>query len=76
MRTINLADDILAILTQSARAIPDFFLDFDVDTIEVELTADAGIFDIVSVLGEDEEMVIGSITLDEDLNAVFEVFED
>lgn len=74
MRTINLADDILAILTQSARAIPDFFLDYD--NIEVELTADAGIFEIVSVLGEDEVLVIGQITLDEDLNAIFEVFED
>lgn len=76
MRTINLADDITAILTQSARAITDFFLDFDVSTIEVELTEDYGIFDIVSVLGEDEELVIGQIVLDEDLNATFEVFSD
>jgi len=75
MRTINLADDILAILTQSAKAIPDLFLDFDAERIEVVTTEDAGIFDIVIVESEDEELLVGEIVLDEDLNATFELFE-
>lgn len=74
MRTIDLSDTILDILTDAARAIPDLFLDGR--EIEVELTEDAGVFDIVEILSEDEELLVGEIVLDEDLIAHFDIFED
>ena len=75
MRSIYIRDDIEAILTQYARAIPEIFSEFDISTIEVVFTGVDGIFDLVHVVDDDNEVVLGEIIVSEDLEASFDIFE-
>jgi hypothetical protein len=72
---INITTDIEAILTQFARAIPDLYLDFDREAIQV-VESGFGVFDIVLVLSEDEELVLGEMVLSADFDLTYEIFED
>lgn len=78
---MNIRDDIEMILTQYARAIPDLYLDFDREAIQVVYThvfdADlVQLFDIVVVLSEDEELLVGEMLLDADFALSYEIFAD
>lgn len=73
MRSINILDDIQAVLLQSAIAIPEVFLNYDVT--KVELQAGPTVFDIVFVESDETELVIGEIVLSEDFEASFDIFD-
>ena len=75
MRSINIQQDIEAILTQYARCIPDVFSEFDLNEVEVIFSGVNGIFDLVRVLDDDNEVVLGEVVLNESLEAFFEFFE-
>lgn len=74
MRKFDLVDDIIVLLTMTVRALPDVFLDFDPSVVQVQ-KAD-GVFEIVVVLDEAEELLIGEIVLDDDYVAYIDIFED
>lgn len=78
---MNIRDDIETILTQYAQAIPDLFLEYDREAIQVVLGDndwnDGRLpFDIVVVLSEDEELLVGEMLLDADFELSYEIFED
>ena len=78
---INITTDIEKLLTSYAQALPDLFLDFDREAIqvvhkhffEVDLVQ---LFDIVLVLSEDEELVLGEMKLNADFDLSYEIFAD
>ena len=72
---INITTDIEEVLAQFARAIPDLYLDFDREAIQV-VHNENGVFDIVLVLSEDEELVVGEMKLSADFDLSYEIFED
>lgn len=78
---MNIRDDIETILTQYAQAIPDLFLEYTREAIQVVLGDndwnDGRLpFDIVLVLSEDEELLVGEMLLDADFELSYEIFED
>lgn len=75
MRSINIQEDIEAILTQYARCIPDVFSEFDISQVEVIFTGVDGIFDIVQVVDDDNEVVLGEITLSDTFEAFYDIFD-
>jgi hypothetical protein len=78
MRKIFILDDIEAVLYQSAIAIPDIFLAYDVNKIELHVddVDRPTVWEIVFVESDDSEVVIGEITLMEDFSAYFDLFDD
>ncbi len=78
MRKINILDDIVEVLYQSAIAIPEVFLTYDVAKIELVVDDEdrPTVFEIVFVESDDSEIVIGEITLMEDFTAYFELFDE
>jgi hypothetical protein len=78
MRKINILDDIVEVLYQSAIAIPEVFLTYDVTKIELVVDDEdrPTVFEIVFVESADSEIVIGEITLMEDFTAYFELFDE
>lgn len=77
MRTFNLLEDIESVLYQLAIAIPDVFLNYDVNRVElvVDDVDRPTVWDIVFVESEETELVIGEIVLSEDFTATFEIFD-
>lgn len=77
MRKINILDDIEAVLFQSAIAIPDIFLEYDVNRVELQVDDEdrPTVWDIVFVESDETEIVLGEITLLEDFTAIFDIFE-
>lgn len=78
---INITTDIEEVLAQFARAIPDLYLDFDREAIQVVANGDGWndgqlLFDIVLVLSEDEELVVGEMKLSADFDLSYEIFAD
>lgn len=78
---INITTDIEEVLAQYARAIPDLYLDFDREAIQVVhskycIVDLVQFFDIVLVLSEDEELVVGEMKLSADFDLSYEIFED
>lgn len=78
---INITTDIEQVLTSYARALPDLYLDFDREAIQVVLGDNDWndgelLFDIVLVLSEDEELVVGEMTLNADFDLSYEIFAD
>lgn len=76
---MNITNDIETILTQYAQAIPDLFLEYDREAIRVVRNYNIwnyGVFDIVVVLSEDEELLVGEMTLDADFGLTYEIFAD
>jgi len=78
MRTINILDDIVEVLFQSAISIPDIFLMYDVNKIELHVDDEdrPTVWEIVFVESEESEVVIGEITLFEDFSARFDIFDE
>ena len=76
MRAINIREDIEAVLFQSAIAIPDVFLNYDVNKVELIVDDEdrPAVWDIVFVESEETELVIGEIVLLEDFTATFDIF--
>lgn len=77
MRATNIREDIEAVLFQLAIAIPDVFLNYDVNRVElvVDDVDRPAVWDIVFVESEETELVIGEIVLLEDFTASFDIFD-
>jgi len=77
MRSISILGDILEVLRQFAITIPDVFVNYDVDHVELQVDDEdrPTVFDIVFVESDETELVIGEIVLMEDFTASFEIFE-
>jgi len=77
MRNINILDDIVEILYQSAISIPDIFLLYDVNKVELQVDDEdrPTVFDIVFVESAESEVLLGQITLLEDFTASFDIFD-
>ena len=77
MRATNIREDIEAVLFQLAIAIPDVFLNYDVNRVElvVDDVDRPAVWDIVFVESEETELVIGEIVLLEDFTATFDIFD-
>ncbi len=78
MRKIYILEDIETVLYQSAIAIPEIFLDYDVSKIELHVddVDRPTVWEIVFVESADSEVVLGEITLMEDFSAYFDLFEE
>ena len=78
MRTISIREDIDIVLLQLAIAIPDVFLNYDINKVELQVDDDdrPTMYDIVFVEDDATELVIGEIVLLEDFTAVFEIFDE
>jgi len=77
MRATNIREDIETVLRQLAIAIPDVFLNYDVNRVElvVDDVDRPAVWDIVFVESEETELVIGEIVLLEDFTASFDIFD-
>lgn len=79
MRTFELHDDIEQIILELVRAIPEVYLDFDVAKVQlVEDHGDGLVYsaDVVVVLNEDEELVIGEVVLWSDLQLEINIYSE
>ena len=86
MRSISILDDIMVVLIQSAIAIPEVFLNYDVSKVELQVDetiydedrkrSRPTVFDIVFVESDETELVIGEIVLSEDFTASFDIFSE
>ena len=77
-RTINITQDIEQILRELVLAIPDVFLDYDTDLIELQVDDEdrPTVWEIVFVESDETELVIGEVTLLENFDAIVEIFAD
>ena len=76
MRTVSLVPFIVDCLLDLATAIPEIYLDFDVDQIELQYREDDEAWDIVFVESDDVEVILGTVYVDDEFNAVFDIFTD
>lgn len=79
MRVISIRDDIEQVIRELVIAIPEVYLDYDVDFVElVERDEDGQMYvaDIVFVESEETELVIGQALLGTDLILDVDIFED
>ena len=79
MRNISIREDIEVVVLQLVRAIPDVFLNYDVNSVElVEYHEDGlvGSWDIVFVESDDYEVIIGEAVLGTDLFVEIDIFSD
>jgi hypothetical protein len=78
IRSINITQDIEQILRQLVIAIPEVFLSYDLESIELSVDDDdrPTVWDIVVVESDETELVIGEAVLMEDYTAFIEIFED
>ena len=78
MRSINITQDIEQVLRELVIAIPDVFLDYDVNLIELQVDDDdrPTCWEIVFIESEETELVIGEVVLLENFEAVIMIFED
>jgi len=79
MRNICIREDIEVVILQLVRAIPEVFLDYDADRVQlVEYHEDGlvGSWDIVFVENDDYEVVLGEVALGTDLFVDIEIYED
>lgn len=79
MRNISIREDIEVVILQLVRAIPDVFLNYDVNSVElVEYHEDGlvGSWDIVFVEDDDYEIIIGEAVLGTDLFVEIDIFSD
>lgn len=79
MRNISIRDDVEVVVLQLVRAIPDVFLNYDVNSVElVEYHEDGlvGSWDIVFVESDDYEVVIGEASLGSDLFVDIDIYSD
>lgn len=79
MRNLSIREDIEVVVLQLVRAIPDVFLNYDVNSVElVEYHEDGlvGSWDIVFVESDDYEVIIGEAVLGTDLFVEIDIFSD
>lgn len=86
IRSINITQDIEEVLRQLVVAIPDVFLEYDVNLIELQVdekyceqgsqAAIPTVWEIVFVESDETELVIGEVTLLENFDAIVEIFAD
>lgn len=79
MRTFELHDDIEQIILELVRAIPEVYLDFDVAKVQLVEDHEDGLVysaDVVVVLNEDEELVIGEVVLWSDLQLEINIYSE
>lgn len=87
MRSISIRDDIEQVLLELVTSVPEVFLDYDVNLIELQgddasdydedrQVAIPTVWEIVFVESEDTELVIGEVVLLENFEAVIMIFED
>ena len=79
MRNISIREDIEVVILQLVRAIPDVFLNYDVNSVQlVEYHEDGlvGSWDVVFVEDDDYEIVIGEAVLGSDLFVEIDIFSD
>lgn len=79
MRNISIRDDVEVVVLQLVRAIPDVFLSYDVNSVQlVEYHEDGlvGSWDIVFVESDDYEIVIGEASLGSDLFVDIDIYSD
>jgi len=79
MRNLSIREDIEVVILQLVRAIPDVFLNYDVNSVElVEYHEDGlvGSWDIVFVEDDDYEVIIGEAVLGSDLFVEIDIFSD
>lgn len=78
MRSFNITQDIEQVLRELVIAIPDVFLTYDTDLIELVVDDEdrPTVWEIVFVESDETELVIGEVTLLENFDAIVEIFED
>ena len=79
MRNLSIREDIEVVILQLVRAIPDVFLNYDVNSVQlVEYHEDGlvGSWDVVFVESDDYELVIGEAVLGSDLFVEIDIFSD
>ena len=78
MRSINITQDIEEVLRQLVIAIPEVFLEYDVNLIELQVDDEdrPTVWEIVFVESEDAELLLGEVVLLENFEAVVMIFED
>jgi hypothetical protein len=78
MRAISILQDIEEVLRQLVIAIPEVFLDYDANSIELVIddVDRPTVWEIVSVESDDSELVLGEVTLLENFTAYIEIFAD
>ena len=79
MRNLSIREDIEVVILHLLRAIPDVFLNYDVNSVElVEYHEDGlvGSWDIVFVESDDYEVIIGEAVLGTDLFVEIDIFSD
>lgn len=77
-RTISILADIEQTLLQLVCAVPEVFLGYDVDLIELQVddVDRPTTWEIVFVESETQELVLGEVVLLENFEAVVMIFED
>lgn len=77
-RSISIRDDIEQVLLELVTAIPEVFLEYDVDLIELQVDDEdrPTVWEIVFVESEDTELLLGEVVLLENFEAVVMIFED
>ena len=78
MRSINITQDIEEVLRQLVIAIPEVYLDYDINLIELQVDDEdrPTVWEIVFVESENTELVLGEVVLMENFEAVIIIFED
>ena len=79
MRNLSIREDIEVVILQLVRAIPDVFLNYDVNSVElVEYHEDGliGSWDVVFVESDDYEVIIGEAVLGSDLFVEIDIYSD
>lgn len=79
LRSISIRDDVEQVVLQYARAIPEIFTEYDINSVQlVERHEDGLVFaaDIVFVESEETEVVLGEISLGTDLFLVTSIYSD
>jgi hypothetical protein len=78
MRAISILEDIEQVLRQLVLAIPDVFLDYDANLIELHVddVDRPTVWEIVYVESEETELVLGEVTLLENFMAYIQIFAD
>lgn len=74
MRTVNLQQDIEQVLIECVISMPDVFLSYEIDAVDVVYHRD-GYWDVVYVESEETEVVIGKIELLGDFDAKIDIFD-
>lgn len=78
MRIISVRDDLEQVVLQLVKAIPEVYLDYDLDFIQlVKYDNDRGLvaeYDIVVVESDEYEIVIGDVTVGTDLIVEIDIY--